>query len=68
MTPAKSYCEISIRIASEDGSQKYTHKIPCYEQIQLSHEDPSLCQYVEEAKAAFKGDADEISLTIKYTW
>lgn len=68
MTTSKSYSEISIKITSEDGSQKYTHKVSCYEPISIAHEDPTLCQLVEEAKALFKGDADEISLTIKYQW
>lgn len=68
MIQSKHYSEISIRIESEDGSQKYTHKTPCYEKICVSHEDPTLCQLVEEAKNSFKGDADEISLTIKYQW
>ena len=65
---SQEYSEVSVRICSEDGSQKYTHKAPCYEKLELSHECASLAHIVEEAKAAFKGDADEIIVTIKYSW
>lgn len=63
-----SCCEVSVRISTEDGSQKYTHKALCYEPLTLSLDCVPLVQIVEEAKAAFKGCADEITITLKSNW
>ena len=61
-----SVAEISIKLSNEE--QSFTQKFLSYDQIQLTHTDPTLQDYVRQTKEAFKGNVDDCVIKIKFVW
>ena len=59
--------EIAVKISDDDRTM--TQNFLEYQAgMCVSHDDPTLKKYVDEALANFKGTAKDILVRIKYTW
>lgn len=64
MTPI----EITVKVSNEE--QKYSQKFLCYDNLTISHDDPKLKGYVNEAIENFKdaGSIDDVVVKFSYSW
>ena len=57
----------SVKVSNEETN--LTKKFPLYnENIILNKEDPLLQEIVKDVVDAFKGNVDEVALTLKMIW
>lgn len=58
---------LAVKISDDDSTLVQKHLI--YDQtVCLSHEDPLLISFVNEAQKSFGKEAKDILINIKYTW
>lgn len=59
--------EVSVRVSNEEA--KFTKKFAIYdEKIVISQDDPRLKEIVQNTIDSFKGNVDDVFVTIKMSW